>query len=490
MAAPAVVVRHSLRSLINPTARQDEFLEAVRKYLYVLFGGARGGGKSYIGRWAVVTLLLHWTQAGIKNVRAGIFCNTFPELRLRQWDEAKKEFPLWLGDFHDSTMEFRFKSEYGGHVISFLNLDKLEKYKGAQFGIILVEELTLVPSAATFFVLQGSLRWPGIDRPVFMATTNPDGPGHSWVKSVFLTGTAFKHQDWSRYDQSDFHFVRALPTDNPHLPDSYIQITLANLPESLRQPWLLGSWDLFQGQRFQLNPAVHEVPDDSKIPLLRELKARAKWFGAMDYGFDNPFGFGLYAVLPNQERRTHIYKVRELNISGLRATQQASAALDLLTALGEVDKPLRLSAATYLDPSCWEVQDDGLSIAQKLIQAGLKVQRAHNARPTGWVALEQLLEYEEEGGNVTKQPQMKFFPECVVTMQQITDALWDPKKPGDILHPESFRDDSLDETRYFALTHIRPPKETTPIEYGTPAYWNAVAKSIYGNKARIPKIPT
>jgi hypothetical protein len=36
------------------------------------------------------------------------------------------------------------------------------------------------------------------------------------------------------------------------------------------------------------------------------------------------------------------------------------------------------------------------------------------------------------------------------------------------MHPEGFRDDSLDETRYFALTHIKPAevkREPTQFDY-------------------------
>ena len=442
---------------MSPHERQREYLRASDKYRFTLYGGARGGGKSYIERWRHVRFLLKLTAQGIKNVQTGIFCNTFKEARKRQFIPSRDHlgcFPEWLGKHNEGNLEFIFHKEWGGHRIAFLNLEDPSQYKSDQFATIGVEEITLCADPGIIDLLCGSLRWPGVPWTPFCATTNPDGPGHSWVKGLWITKSLFSHPDYAKKKAGDFHFVRALPTDNPFLPEEYITEVLEGLTESLRKPWLEGSWDLFEGQRFAYNPRVHEC-----APLPRESLRGAKFYCSIDYGFDNPFAAGFYAVLP-EGNRPQVYKIRELNESGLKARQQAHKVLEEIENLD-----ITLAEPAFLDTACWAEEEDGLSIAQKFMQEGLPVQQVLKSRPTGWVAVEDLLAWEHEPGDpytITKQPRMKLYPSCVLTAQQLTDALWDPKKPGDIQHPEGFRDDSLDETRYFALTHMQPPKPEKP----------------------------
>jgi phage terminase large subunit len=451
--------------LATPHPRQVEFLSATDGHRYTLYGGARGGGKSRILRWALLRFALQLTRRGFRNCILGLFCISFPELRLRQIAPIKREFPSWLGYWNETEKAFILYPEYGGHQIRCCNIDDPEKYKSAEFAAIAVDELTLLPSKDVFDTLRGSLRWPGLDRALFMAGTNPDGPGHSWVKRLWITGD-FSHPDDARLPANEFAFVRSLPTDNPHLSEEYIENELGSQPPSVRKAWLEGSWDLFEGQRFNLNPAVHVVD-----PF--ELRKDAKFYASIDYGFDNPFACGIYMVVPGLSR-PDVFKVRELNEKGLKAREQAKRVLETLDQLG-----ITLASAAYLDTACWAEEDDGLSIAQKFMQEGLMVQQVLKDRPTGWVAVEDLLTYETDGSEITKQPRLKIFKTCPLTIQQITDAVWDPKKPGDIMHPEGFRDDSLDETRYFALTHFQKPKESQQSSWqeDQKARWKAMQRS-------------
>jgi hypothetical protein len=256
----------------------------------------------------------------------------------------------------------------------------------------------------------------------------------------------FTHPDDAKLPVGEFKFIRSLPHDNPHLAKEYIRDELESQPESVRKAWLEGSWDLFEGQRFNVNPAVHVVEPFDLGPLV-------KYYAAADYGFDNPFAAGVYGVIPRTEGGTYIYKVLEINMRGLKARDQAKKLKQVLA-----DNGITLESAVYLDTACWKEDDDGLSIATKFIQEKVPVQQALKDRATGWVAVEDLISYKAIGEEIIEQPKLKFFSNCPLTIQQLTDATWDAKKPGDIMHPEGFRDDNLDETRYFALTHFRAPK--------------------------------
>ena len=78
-------------------------------------------------------------------------------------------------------------------------------------------------------------------------TCNPGGPGHSYIKRLFID-RRFEPGE----NPDDYVFIPARVTDNKALlaaqPDYLKQ--LEALPRRLRQAWLEGRWDIFQGQVF------------------------------------------------------------------------------------------------------------------------------------------------------------------------------------------------------------------------------------------------
>jgi len=64
--------------------------------------------------------------------------------------------------------------------------------------------------------------------------------GEAWVKNMWVK-RLFPPTEKEQYE---FVFVPALPTDNPHLDESYYK-TLESLPETQRKAFLEGNWDAF-----------------------------------------------------------------------------------------------------------------------------------------------------------------------------------------------------------------------------------------------------
>lgn len=119
----------NLWDVVQPHPKQREFWKVVQRCSYILYGGARGGGKSYILRWTLVKLLVEWFMKwGHKNVRVGMFCEDYPTLKDRQIVRVRIEFPEWLGKWNGEDKEFRLVKDLGSGVIAFRNLDDPSKY--------------------------------------------------------------------------------------------------------------------------------------------------------------------------------------------------------------------------------------------------------------------------------------------------------------------------------------------------------------------------
>jgi len=218
--------------------KQNEAKLASKRFKFTLFGGSVGSGKSRWLRWMCVYWLMeYYAKYGIKGVRAGLFCEDYPSLNDRHLSKVKFEFPEWLGRFNEAKHEFTLAPEYGSGIIAFRNLDDPAKYLSVEFAVIAIDEINRNPKT-TFDMLRSRHRWPGIKDVKFIAGCNP--LGEAWVKNMWVK-RMFPPEEKEQYE---FVFVPALPTDNPHLDQSYYR-QLESLPENQRKAYLEGNWDAF-----------------------------------------------------------------------------------------------------------------------------------------------------------------------------------------------------------------------------------------------------
>ena len=284
----------SLARLINPTDRQQEFFRAVAEHDFTFYGGAAGGGKSYILRWALVWLLVGLYQMlGIKNAVVALFCEDYPSLYDRQIIKMQSEFPPWLGRLRlGETKDFQLHEQFGGGTIALRNLDKPEKYLSAEFAGIAVDELTK-NTKGVFDFLRLRLRWPGVEHPKFIAGSNPGGVGHGWVKSLWID-REFPLELTSPIDfRPQFAFVPAKSTDNPHLSQTYWN-QLGTLPPEMQQIYVDGRWDVFAGQYFDV---FDPIISGKHVKPPQEFNLQpwtTRWIG-VDYGFGHPCAMHWFA---------------------------------------------------------------------------------------------------------------------------------------------------------------------------------------------------
>lgn len=433
-----------LSELIKPIPRQREFLEAIKTFKFVLYGGAAGGGKSYILRWAALVIALKaFLVHGVRNVKVGLFCEDYPSLTDRQISKMAAEFPAKLGALTKTQTDglvFKLRPEFGGGMILPRNLDDPSKYNSTEFIAILVDELTR-NKQEVFDELRKRLRWPGF--PVgynfpFIAGTNPGGIGHAWVKRLWidrdfppeLTDVAHK-----------FAFIQSKATDNEHNPESYYR-DLLTLPEQLRRAYAEGDWDLFAGQFFMEWRKELHVSEPFAIP--------SYWrkFAAMDWGYDAPFCMLWFAVSPDNK----VYVYKEAYERNLKVKQQGERIIELTGS-----DVLHFRA---LDPSCWDTSR-GPSIADQLAEMGLTFTKADNDRVNGWSRVRQFLHWERDSeGLLTVEPKLQIFSNCKNLIRTLPAQGFDEHKAEDL--DSDGEDHAVDALRYGLMT--RPPITIVPRE--------------------------
>lgn len=226
-------------ALGTPNPRQREFLRCRKKY--VAFGGARGGGKSWAVRCKAKLLALRYPGIRLLLVRRSL-----PELEANHLTFLRRELAE-VAEYRAGDKRFVFGN---GSILQFgyCGCDRdLDRYQGAEYDVIFLDEATQLKE---LWMRQIAACLRGVnDFPKrIYYTCNPGGPGHGYIKRLFID---------RRYepgeDPEDYAFIPARVTDNTALlawqPD-YLK-TLEALPPKLRRAWLEGRWDIMEGQVFQ-----------------------------------------------------------------------------------------------------------------------------------------------------------------------------------------------------------------------------------------------
>ena len=143
----------------------------------VIYGGARGGGKT------TALLLECLRHVNHPQFRAVIFRKTYPLIRNPGglWEESKKIYPRLEGTSQEGDLTWTFPS---GARIKFAHLDHEDSksnWQGAQITLICFDELTEFSESQFWFLLGSNRSTTGI-RPYLRASCNPDA--QSWVADL------------------------------------------------------------------------------------------------------------------------------------------------------------------------------------------------------------------------------------------------------------------------------------------------------------------
>ena len=380
-----------------PTKRQKEFFASRARF--TAYGGARGGGKSWALRRKLVAMCLRYDGLSCLLVR-----RTLPELKTNHVIPFLREYDGILS-YSDSEKALLFPN--GSRIaLGYCAADKdALRYQGQEYDVIAIDEATQL-SEFRFSIFKACLRGSNDFPRRMYLTCNPGGIGHSWVKRLFVDRD-FREGE----NPDDYNFIPARVFDNPILIEAdpeYVS-SLESLPERLRDAWLYGRWDVFEGQFFpEFDAAIH-------VCTRREIPSRLSRFIALDYGFDR-----LAALLVGIDEQGNVWVIREHCESGLTLSEAAIRAAAL--AEGE--------SAEYAvcSPDLWNRrQDSGLSGFE--IMQGAKgmppMRPADDRRVPGWRVLREYLS--AKAGH----PFIRISSECKELIECIPALLCDVQKSED-----------------------------------------------------------
>ncbi len=414
-----------------PTQRQKEFFASRARF--TAYGGARGGGKSWALRRKLVAMCLRYEGISCLLIR-----RTIPELKSNHIIPFLREYDGIIS-YNDSEKAILFPN--GSRIaLGYCASDKdVLRYQGQEYDVIAIDEATQL-SEFRFSVLKACLRGSNHFPRRMYLTCNPGGIGHSWVKRLFVDRD-FRCGE----NPSEYKFIPAKVFDNPNLTDSdpeYVR-SLESLPPRLRDAWLYGKWDVFDGQFFpEFDRTVH-ICNPCVIPH------NLSKFIAMDYGLDM-----LAVLLVGVDMQGNLWVIREFCQSGLTLSQAARRTA--LLAQGQ-----NVSFAVC-SPDLWNRRQDSGKSGFEIMQSvtGMPpMLSADNRRIAGWRVLREYLSAREG------HPFIRISSECKELTDCLPALLCDPNKEEDACDRPHKITHAPEALRYAVMSRIFPENNTTDFDF-------------------------
>lgn len=430
----------------KPSERQKLFLED--RHRYVAFGGARGGGKSWAVR--VKAVLLAFRYPGIKIM---IVRRSYPELRANHINPLRNI----LGDvatYKDSTKEFTFPN---GSLIMFrhcLNASDVDKYQGTETDVLFLDEATQL-TEEEYDRFKACVRGVNDFPKRVYLTCNPGGVGHSFVKRLFVDRVYREFEN-----PEDYSFIKSLVTDNKALMESdpeYVK-QLEALPPKLKQAWLFGDWNIFDGQFFEEFKDVPEHYKDRRFThVIEPFEVPSDWkiVRSFDFGFRKPFSCDWWAI--DYEGRAYLI----LQLYGCTDTPNDGLKWHPDKIFGEIHRiecEHRWLKGKCIDgvadPSIWDASR-GEAIIESADRNFVYFSKGDNKRIPGWMQCHYRLSFDADG-----KPMVYFFNTCKAAIRTLPLLQFSEQVPEDLNTQQE--DHFADSFRYFSMSRPITPTRAAP----------------------------
>lgn len=357
-------------------------------YDEIVVGGQRGGGKSQ-GLIAKMVMGDKWLPPDDPARLSFVLDPSYRGLLLRQEYQSMAEFVDEAMDLYrhfdckakDDPVVFHFKSGakiYTNHLGS---PEAYTKYKGWNITRIGIEELTQIPEFRWYVKLLGSLRSKGGHRifhgkqfpklrTQITSTTNPDGPGHTWVKERVVevyAGGKIVPPNTPMFDPitklTRIYIPMPLSANSYLRDDEKYRGMLLSQDAKTRAQWMEADWDAGEGTFFTEyrpdGPVGQEEKD--KYPwachVVREPypELPSWWFrwGSGDWGYDHPSCFHKFCR-NERDKRIHVYD--ELSLRRVSAYETGVTVANWW--LPELEKLPDHQITLYFSPDAFSKTDD------------------------------------------------------------------------------------------------------------------------------------
>lgn len=470
----------NIRVPLQPKQRQLYNLMEDSPATVIGYGGSRGGAKSHGLR---ATMLLR--RLKYHGTRGLIFRRKFKQLWENHIQPLFEQYPFMRNWYNTEHKELTFPN---GSVIVFGCAEHprdIYDFQGQQYMDIGVDEATQMTEAELVF-LKTCNRYPGIaeSQCKMTLTMNPGGPGHAYVKRIF-----FDHNYHENERAGDYAFLQAYAWDNvgwcysadyatgrasgplagdgltpkdyyswsdSQRYDYFIARTgygrkLLSLPAALRNGHLMGHWDIFAGQYFDIfDPArhtarIHELGQAGGKWGTWKIQPWHKRWISIDWGFDHPSAVYWHTSPAYNKTVTYREFVKD------HLAQRELAREIVARSQGEKIE------AVYLSPDAFGKRTEADTIAQQiggaLAAAGLPwPQRADDDRVGGWMLMYQLMQAGE----------WLITDNCAELIMCLPGLTRHETNVEDLCKVDG--DDAADAARYGLKSHLRGNTAAPPVD--------------------------
>lgn len=436
-----------------PAPNEKQKIVLADNHRHCGYGGARGGGKSWVVRVKAILLCCAW--AGLKVL---IVRKTYKELINNHIVPLQAMLPREVARYNKTEKVFTF---FNGSTIWFgycNNDSDLDQYQGAEYDVIFFDEATQLKEE-WLKKINLAVRQPnGLPKRTYY-TCNPGGVSHNYIKRLFIDR---QYKDGEIPE--NYSFTQALVTDNKVLMEMQpeYKAELEALPPKLRKAWLEGDWDIFEGQFFEEfadKPEHYEDRQWTHVIEPFEIPDGWKIYRSFDWGYRRPFSCGWWAV----DYDGIAYRILEL----YGCTGEANEGVkwtpsEVFSKIAEIESEHRWLKGKKIigiaDPAIWDAET-GESIADTAEKHRVYFQKADNSRLNGWMQFHYRLAFDGDGF-----PMMYIFKNCKAFIRTIPMLQYDEHKVEDL--DTEGEDHIADETRYFLMSRpIKPRQKVKDDDY-------------------------
>ncbi len=441
----------------------------------IMFGGAKGGGKSHLERAAGIV----WAS-DIPGLQVYLFRRISPDLWRNHMVGPGSFFSLlspWLksGDvtFNGSKNYWQFWNGSQIHLCHCQYDQDMYNYQGAEIHVLMIDQLEQW-SKDVYRFLRAQVRIGGLKIPDeykgrfprILNSANPGGVGHNWVKADWVDIAPMGQivQMLPEDGGMKRQYILSLLEDNPTMlandPEYEHRLSGAGSPSMVKAlRW--GIWDIVAGGAFDdvWDPNTHILPP-FQIPVTWRVSR------SFDWGSSKPFSVGWWAttddsrVMVGDRLRTFCprSKIRLAEYYGWNGKDPdvgcRMIAPEVARKILEVERFLPYKNQIKPGPADASIFDSDCTIAADMGRVGVRwfeADKRPGSRAAGLERFRTMLTAAKK--MPMEEPGLFVFDTCRHFIRTVPVLPRDAKKLDDV--DTAAEDHVYDETRYEIMTPIQ-----------------------------------